>query len=252
MRGKTKEKPLHEIVLDILYYENTEKPTSLTPEDIFLFIKDSDVNERKIREVLDWLVLQKRVVVQFGKYQLDKYEFIERANQEKQIKRKPKEKKASTPRHISIAKTAPRNNHTWSTKLALFFFALSLALLLWNAKGIHEKKKVALVQPKLETMPSLQIKNLHLPKTRKENTTEEAHLNQKIEEIAYLFHLQTEFNKKLIEQTDSLFMQVKTLKDYSNRIEKQLKTEQEQQEKFLKNNLLSLLLLVIGVFLVKK
>ncbi len=54
------EKPLHEVILDIMYFKDTEKPFAFTSEDIFWQMKDPNISERQIIEVLDWLVVQKK------------------------------------------------------------------------------------------------------------------------------------------------------------------------------------------------
>ncbi len=257
MSEKIEEKPLHEVVLDILYFEDVEKPVGLSPEDIFLIIKDAEISERKIREVLEWLVLQKRVVRQFGKYYLDKYEFIERANQIKQVgpeskKKESQEKAAGAPRYISIVKGPPPKRNTWRTKVALLFFIFSLIALLFHAKSVYEVEKIVLAHPQLEAIPSLEIRNLYLPTGRKEDVSESEHVDKKLDEIAYLFHLQTEVNKKLVEQVDSLFSHAKVLERHTIAIQEQLRKEQKFYQKQLKYSLLPFVLLLFGVFFIKK
>ncbi|MCT4663709.1 MAG: DUF5457 domain-containing protein [Flavobacteriales bacterium] len=97
MQEKT-EKPLHEIVLDILYFQNTERATEMKPIDVLWKIDNPEISERQIREVLDWLVRQRDVEVYAGKYSLNRAAFLELKQQhqkvdKKHIKNKPKAQK---------------------------------------------------------------------------------------------------------------------------------------------------------------
>lgn len=84
-KAMAEEKPLHEIILDVLYCADDTKPVALTPETIFFILQDASISEKKITEVLEWLVAKRRVEKQAGKYWLDKYEFIEKANNRKNV-----------------------------------------------------------------------------------------------------------------------------------------------------------------------
>ena len=68
--------PLHEVVLKIMFYEDIEKAAEMTAEDVLWRIDNPEISERQIREVLDWLVHQKKVVRYLGKYSIDRVEFI--------------------------------------------------------------------------------------------------------------------------------------------------------------------------------
>ncbi len=95
------EQPLHEKVLDILYNKSAEKPTWISVEEMLWSIPDPTLTERQVREVLDWLVYHKRAVCEFGKYQIDRIEFIERGETlvsviDKEIAGKTTKKPSST------------------------------------------------------------------------------------------------------------------------------------------------------------
>lgn len=69
--------PLHEVVLKIMFQENIEKAAQMTASDVLWKIDNPEISERKIREVLDWLVRQKKVELYLGKYSIDRIEFLE-------------------------------------------------------------------------------------------------------------------------------------------------------------------------------
>lgn len=78
------ELPIHEVVLKIMYNTSREKPVGLTAADVLWKIDNPEITERYIREVLDWLVRQKRVELYLDKYSLDRYEFLEQRAKSKQ------------------------------------------------------------------------------------------------------------------------------------------------------------------------
>ena len=83
-KSTPEEIPLHEVVLKIMYEANKEKPALLATNDVFWKITDASVNERNITEVLVWLVTQKRVERNSGKYSLDRFEFLDQRKADRQ------------------------------------------------------------------------------------------------------------------------------------------------------------------------
>jgi hypothetical protein len=77
MPEKTKEIPLHDVVLKIMFEENKERPAQLAVSEVFWKISDAAITEHNILEVLNWLVGHKRVEKASGKYSLDRYEFLD-------------------------------------------------------------------------------------------------------------------------------------------------------------------------------
>lgn len=71
MSEKTKstqeEVPLHEVVLELMFEANKEKPAELSAKDVFWKISDSTLIERNIEEVLNWLVSKRRAEEYLGK-----------------------------------------------------------------------------------------------------------------------------------------------------------------------------------------
>ena len=77
MKKEIQPKPLHEIILELFYFESKEKPCKLSKNEVFWKFKDPSVSEFQIEEVLNWLVHHKKLNENLGYYTLDKYEAIE-------------------------------------------------------------------------------------------------------------------------------------------------------------------------------
>ncbi|OXG06467.1 hypothetical protein B0A64_10150 [Flavobacterium araucananum] len=84
-------KPLHEIILELFYFESKGKPCELTKKEILWKLKDPSITEYQIEEVLNWMVHHKKLNEGLGLYSLDRFELIdleekfktERLNKEK-------------------------------------------------------------------------------------------------------------------------------------------------------------------------
>lgn len=96
--AKTKEIPLHEVVLEIMFNANPDKPEELTATDIFWKTNDPAISERQIVEVLNWLVSHGRVEHLTGKYSLDRFEFIDQKNNAATKKLPPKKGTVPNPK----------------------------------------------------------------------------------------------------------------------------------------------------------
>lgn len=84
-------KPLHEIILELFYFESKGKPCELTKNEILWRLKDPGITEYQMEEVLNWMVHHKKLTESLGVYSLDRFELIdleekfknERLNKEK-------------------------------------------------------------------------------------------------------------------------------------------------------------------------
>jgi hypothetical protein len=84
-------KPLHEIILELFYFESKDKPCELTKKEILWKLKDPSITEYQMEEVLNWMVHHKKLNESLGHYTLDRFELIdleekfknERLNREK-------------------------------------------------------------------------------------------------------------------------------------------------------------------------
>ena len=63
-------------MLEILYQKSISSPLWITESEIYWSIPDMNVTERDVREALDRLVYQRRVMKKVGKYQIEKVEFL--------------------------------------------------------------------------------------------------------------------------------------------------------------------------------
>lgn len=70
-------KHLHEIILELFYFESREKPCELTKKEILWRLKDPNISEYKIEEVLNWMVHHKKLTENLGFYSLDRFELID-------------------------------------------------------------------------------------------------------------------------------------------------------------------------------
>jgi hypothetical protein len=77
MKKEIQPKPLHEIILEMFYFESTDKPCKLTKNEVFWKFKDPSVTEFQIEEVLNWMVRNKKLTENSGSFTLDKYEALE-------------------------------------------------------------------------------------------------------------------------------------------------------------------------------
>jgi len=77
MSSKITELPLHEVVLKIMFHEDIEKAASMKAEDILWRIDNPEITQRKVTEVLNWLIHKKRVDLYLGKYTINRIEFLE-------------------------------------------------------------------------------------------------------------------------------------------------------------------------------
>lgn len=72
-----KDKPLHEIILELFYFESKGKSCELTKQEILWKLKDPGISEYRIEEVLNWMVYHKKLNDNFGLYSLDRFELID-------------------------------------------------------------------------------------------------------------------------------------------------------------------------------
>lgn len=70
-------KPLHEIILELFYFESKDKPSELTKKEILWKLKDPSVSEYKMEEVLNWMVHHKKLNENLGLYSLDRFELLD-------------------------------------------------------------------------------------------------------------------------------------------------------------------------------
>lgn len=257
---KIEEKPLHEVILDIMYFKNTEKPESFTVDDIFWQMKDPDISEPKIKEVLEWLKSQRKVECQFGKYKIDKYEFLDLSQKystpeikpgekekKKKIETKKPEKKSlnvivKRKAPVSAQKKNPKNYSYYFMLLLLLFSCLSIVYsgyILYNHKV--EEKEYNLKEVDLITPHALYV-----------STSEKKSINDKIKDISYSFYKQNQTNNRVQKQIDSLNTNIKLLENLLNKWKVQMKNQEKSIKSSFTALLVSLAFVVISIFFCKK
>lgn len=70
-------KPLHEIILELFYFESKDKPCELTIKEILWKLKDPGISQYQMEEVLNWMVHHKKLNENLGLYTLDRFELID-------------------------------------------------------------------------------------------------------------------------------------------------------------------------------
>lgn len=70
-------KHLHEIILELFYFEGKDKPCEMTKREILWKLKDPNITEFQIEEVLNWMVHHKKLNESLGVYSLDRFELID-------------------------------------------------------------------------------------------------------------------------------------------------------------------------------
>ncbi|MFD1604340.1 DUF5457 domain-containing protein [Flavobacterium artemisiae] len=70
-------KHLHEIILELFYFESKDKPCEMTKREILWKLKDPSITEYQIEEVLNWMVHHKKLNESLGVYTLDRFELID-------------------------------------------------------------------------------------------------------------------------------------------------------------------------------
>ena len=110
--------PLHEVVLKIMFHENIEKAAAMTSKDVLWRIDNPEISERQVREVLDWLVRQRKVELYLGKYSIDRIEFLQQKELYEQAKQDSK--KSSKTKNTPV-KTLPKKSNKKPQKRKTFY-----------------------------------------------------------------------------------------------------------------------------------
>lgn len=137
---------LEERVLEILYQKSISSPLWVTESEIYWSIPDMNVTERDVREALDRLVYQRRVMKKVGKYQIEKVEFLaikerldspvslglsESVGQNNNVEKESGEKSCSRP---SVREWNGQGLVSLLVCLSCIIFGFLLCLLLMNHK----------------------------------------------------------------------------------------------------------------------
>ena len=242
---------LEERVLEILYQKSISSPLWITESEIYWSIPDMNVTERDVREALDRLVYQRRVMKKVGKYQIEKVEFLaikerldspvslglsESVGQNNNVEKESGGKNCSRP---SVREWNGQGLVSLLVCLSCIIFGFLLCLLLMNHK-----------QNQPFSFPELQLPQNQLQvsdrsvflSSKKENQT------KNLRKIETEFTEQQKVNRLLNLQADSVRMSVERLRAYvSETNNKQNARLQEERDLILTVSLLLVGLLVILV-----
>jgi hypothetical protein len=122
MKKEIQPKPLHEVILEMFYFESKDKPCRLTKNEVFWKFKDPSVSEFQIDEVLNWMVHNKKLNEDLGYYTLDKYEALE-------IEEKLKTEREET-KKASSSLFYPNNYSLYKPKISMILVHYILPTLL--------------------------------------------------------------------------------------------------------------------------
>lgn len=234
-----KKKPLHEDILDIMYQENKDIPAFLSPSDILWKIKDPEISERKIREVLDWLVVEKRVNVRAGKYQIDRYEFIDKSKADKSSKRNVK--KVEGDKGPLFVYEEKKRLGFIDVVYAVICILCLVTYYFWPTKPLVSPQKLGITYRQIE-MPK---NDLYVSQSASISSKE------KIKQISYSFYIQNKVNKELKATVDSLILDNRRLQMMVADQYDMIKESQEGETNKFFFVLLSIIVLLVGVLSVR-
>lgn len=257
------EKPLHEVILDIMFFKNKEKPVPYSPEDIFWQIKDPSISERQIKEVLDWLVVNKRVEKRFGKYQIDKYEFIDIANRynsgkDENVENKTQKNitKVEVVKKVSVSSKQPKKQQKNSRKNIKFKWVNTLLILIclplfaYMVYTLYSPPKNVVAEIKITEELQQDIPgNLYVSTDKIENRE----FKSKIKEISYSFVKQNRINNDIVNNVNRINNEIVILQKGLDVLNKSYE-ESKEREKILFRGFLgiSLLFIVLFVLFIKR
>ncbi|NDV17754.1 hypothetical protein GO009_17200 [Muricauda sp. TY007] len=194
--------PLHEVVLKIMYLENVHKAAEMAPKDVLWRINNPEISERQIREVLDWLVLHKKVNLYLGKYSLDRVTFLEQMELYEEAKMK-NGNRGNNPKMYYVTPIKPRNESpliTVSKALLLIFGLLTIAYSTYSYWQI---------QHPVEMSPEENIKTAWKAKTLGDHKNLYVSDSEEYDEkarnaISYSFFRQNAINDTMTEEVNTL------------------------------------------------
>ncbi|PKH52827.1 hypothetical protein CXF68_19940 [Tenacibaculum sp. Bg11-29] len=193
--------PIHEVILKIMYNADREKPIGLTSSDILWKIDNPEITERYVREVLGWLVRERKVKLYLEKYSLDRHEFL--TQKTKNVEEEEEVEVLSAEKETFYIK--PSKKKIKNIRSKIFFFTGTLVLcfvtyLYVNMLRDYEVTTKEITASSIEKKQTT-IRNLYLSNEDDENEN----VNKKIENIAYLFSKQNKNNKNIKKEIARLY-----------------------------------------------
>ncbi len=216
---------LHDVVLEIMFNENQEKAVPLAPEDILWKIDNSEIALRDIKEVLDWLVRQRRVNEHFGKYTMDRFEFLNQKEKKvsenktgKKIKPLPStpKKRIQKPKKETFRLNRATIEKTPRIKLSKVLFLLGvLGLLVMSYSYWVLQQEIVYLEKNDELLrievPKIKLRSMYL--SLKSESNEEL-----FKDVSHSFVREVANNKKLDKKINSLFRITDSIQQNNRRL----------------------------------
>lgn len=260
--------PIHEVILKIMYNANREKPIGLTTADVLWKIDNPEITEQYIREVLDWLVRQKKVELYLDKYSLNRYEFLEQRAKSDEEERDVVIESEKETFYIKPSKKKIRNLRS---KVVFFAGIVVLGYVIYLFTAMERNYEIVTKQIMPNTLVYAQrpVAKLFLSHNREEDVETEIEedtekkiedIDKKIEEISYLFSRQNNNNNTIQQEITRLYKVVDSLqkqqqyrlnilqKHLNNNTNQNINYTNEILNKIIRFNILFLLLIIITFF----
>ena len=220
------ELPIHDVILKIMYNANREKPVGLTAGDVLWKIDNPEITERYVREVLDWLVREKRIQLYLDKYSLDRYEFLD---QKAKYQEEEKDEVIETKNETYYIKPSRKKIKNIKSTILFFLGVLAICSVTYLFTKMERDYVVTTKLINSKTIVNQQVpsKRLFLSTNTEENIT------KKIEDISYLFSRQHSNNKNLQQEIASLYKITDSLQKQQR---SRMNTMQKQLDKSINEN----------------
>lgn len=271
MSSSKTNRPIHEVILQIMYFENTERAVEMSPADILWRIDNPEISERYVTEVLDWMVRQQMVTQYLGKYTLDRIEFLKQKEIYSLVKElsphKNREQPAQKPPRSTFFITAPATKAELKKRkrinMALYgLFAtliLTLGYITYTLSGymnvVNGMPEVINIGANTASGTESKIRKLYTSSSREYDETAR-------NAIRYSFVRQNNINKETAEKilslgsrSDSLhFVQEKQLFDIMRQVEDLGTTHNDFANKVLICNVIIVMAAIslLVIFLIRR
>ncbi len=195
--------PIHEVILKIMYFEDREKPIELSPADILWKIDNPEITERYVREVLNWLVREKKVKSYLDKYSLDRHEFLE------QKAKYPKDLDIDEESATFYIEQEPKKFELKGWKSKGVFLIGGIILLIMTYLFMQLRRDYQL-STKLEPEITIQERQPEIKKMYMSNG-EGVRADEKFKGISYSFLMQNNNNKAVSDEIKYLYTTIDSL-----------------------------------------
>lgn len=250
--SKTTDLPIHEVILKIMYHADKEKSAELSAQDILWKIDNPEITERYIREVLGWLIREKKVQLYLNKYSLDRYEFLEQKSKYDDDEEEDIIVKGVDTFYIKPSKKKTKNRRS------IVLFSISLLALCYITYLFANMDRNYQVSTKIITLNSVVNKQKNAHKLYLSD--EEENIKKKIEDISYLFSRQNNNNANMQKEIARLYKITDSLQQQQqarlNLIQKGIDKERNENigyindilQKIIYGNIIFLLLFTVIFF----